>query len=67
MISVFKQMRRVGLAVVALGSIGVSGTAFAQNTAVGHDDHQHRNGQLQCQFGDQTPISCESRRSWSTP
>lgn len=35
MISVFKQMRRVGLAAVALGAIGVSGTAFAQNTASG--------------------------------
>jgi uncharacterized repeat protein (TIGR01451 family) len=30
MISVYKQMRRVGLAVVALGSIGMSGTAYAQ-------------------------------------
>ena len=30
MLSVFKQMRRVGLAVVALGSIGLSGTVFAQ-------------------------------------
>jgi len=35
MISVFKQMRRVGLAAVALGMIGLSGTAFAQNTASG--------------------------------
>jgi len=35
MTSVLKQMRRVGLAVVALGSIGLSGTAFAQNTASG--------------------------------
>ena len=30
MLSVLKQMRRVGLAVVALGSIAVSGTVFAQ-------------------------------------
>ena len=30
MLSVLKQMRRVGLAVVALGSIGVTGTAYAQ-------------------------------------
>src|SRR3982751_3421839 len=35
MISAFKQMRRVGLAAVALGLIGMSGTAFAQNTASG--------------------------------
>ncbi|MEO8062756.1 MAG: hypothetical protein ABI821_08400 [Pseudomonadota bacterium] len=35
MILVLKQMRRVGLAVVALGAIGLSGTAFAQNTASG--------------------------------
>lgn len=35
MIPVFKQMRRVGLAAVALGAIGLSGTAFAQNTASG--------------------------------
>jgi len=34
MISV-KQLRRVGLALVALGAIGLSGTAFAQNTASG--------------------------------
>jgi uncharacterized repeat protein (TIGR01451 family) len=32
---VLKQMRRVALAVVALGSIGVSGQAFAQNTQSG--------------------------------
>jgi uncharacterized repeat protein (TIGR01451 family) len=35
MILFIKQMRRVGLAVVALGTIGLSGTAFAQNTASG--------------------------------
>jgi uncharacterized repeat protein (TIGR01451 family) len=35
MISVFKQKWRVALAAVALGSIGLSGTAFAQNTASG--------------------------------
>jgi len=35
MTSVFKQMRRVALAAVVLGSIGLSGTAFAQNTASG--------------------------------
>ena len=35
MSSCFKQMRRVALAAVALGSIGMSGTAFAQNTASG--------------------------------
>ncbi|HET9473046.1 MAG TPA: hypothetical protein VFO82_04085 [Steroidobacteraceae bacterium] len=35
MLSVLKQMRRVGLAVVALGSIAVSGTVFAQNTPSG--------------------------------
>ncbi len=35
MFTVFKQMRRVGLAVVALGSIAVSGTVFAQNTPSG--------------------------------
>jgi uncharacterized repeat protein (TIGR01451 family) len=33
--SSIQQMRRVVLAAVALGSIGVSGTAFAQNTASG--------------------------------
>jgi uncharacterized repeat protein (TIGR01451 family) len=33
--SSFQQMRRVVLAAVALGSIGMSGTAFAQNTASG--------------------------------
>jgi hypothetical protein len=32
---VLKQMRRVALAVVALGSIGISGQAFAQNTQSG--------------------------------
>jgi hypothetical protein len=32
---VLKQMRRVALAVVALGSIGISGQAFAQNTLSG--------------------------------
>src|SRR4030095_9059599 len=31
----FQQVRRVGLAIVALGAIGMSGTAFAQNTASG--------------------------------
>jgi uncharacterized repeat protein (TIGR01451 family) len=31
----FQQIRRVALAVVALGAIGMSGTAFAQNTASG--------------------------------
>ncbi len=35
MISIFKQKWRVALAAVALGSIGLSGTAFAQNTASG--------------------------------
>src|SRR4051812_29235133 len=35
MFPVLKQMRRVGFAVVALGTIGLSGTAFAQNTASG--------------------------------
>jgi uncharacterized repeat protein (TIGR01451 family) len=35
MIPFLKQMRRAGLAVVALGTIGLSGTAFAQNTASG--------------------------------
>lgn len=35
MSTVLKQMRRVGLAVVALGSIGLSGQAFAQNTQSG--------------------------------
>ena len=35
MSSVFKQIRRACLAVVALGSIGISGQAFAQNTLSG--------------------------------
>src|SRR5215471_3322651 len=35
MIPVLKQMRRVGLVVVALGSIAASGTAFAQGTPSG--------------------------------
>jgi uncharacterized repeat protein (TIGR01451 family) len=35
MTSALKQMQRVGLAAVALGLIGMSGTAFAQNTASG--------------------------------
>jgi len=35
MISVFKHKWRVALAAVALGSIGLSGTAFAQNTQSG--------------------------------
>jgi hypothetical protein len=35
MISVFKHKWRVALATVALGSIGMSGAAFAQNTASG--------------------------------
>jgi len=38
MTSVLKQMRRVGLAVVALGSIGISGTAFAQVTGTPSGD-----------------------------
>jgi uncharacterized repeat protein (TIGR01451 family) len=33
--SSFQQMRRVAIAAVALGAIGMSGTAFAQNTASG--------------------------------
>ena len=35
MFTVLKQMRRVGLAVVALGSFAVSGTVFAQSTPSG--------------------------------
>jgi hypothetical protein len=35
MISISKQLRRVGLVAVALGSIGLSGQAFAQNTLSG--------------------------------
>jgi hypothetical protein len=35
MFNVHKQIRRVGLAVVAVGSIGFSGQAFAQNTPSG--------------------------------
>ena len=35
MLNVHKQMRRVGLAVVALGSIGLSGQAFADGTQSG--------------------------------
>ena len=31
----FQQLRRVALAAIALGAIGMSGTAFAQNTASG--------------------------------
>ena len=35
MFNVHKQMRRVGLAVVAVGSIGLSGQAFADGTPSG--------------------------------
>ena len=60
MISVFKQMRRVGLAVVALGSIGLSGTAFAQNTASGTSINNTATVNYTVNSIAQTPISASA-------
>jgi len=60
MTSVFKQMRRVGLAVVALGSIGLSGTAFAQNTASGTSINNTATVNYSVNSIAQTPISASA-------
>ncbi len=44
-----QQLRRVGLAVVALGPIGASPSAFAAGTDFGTDDYQYGQRQLQRQ------------------
>src|SRR4051812_7122710 len=60
MTSVLKQMRRVGLAVVALGSIGLSGTAFAQNTASGTSINNTATVNYTVNSIAQTPISASA-------
>ena len=59
MTSVLKQMRRVGLAVVALGSIGISGTAFAQVTGTPSGDTITNTATVNYTVGSvaQTPIN----------
>lgn len=59
MSSVLKQMRRVGLAVVALGSIGISGTAFAQVTGTPSGDTITNTATVNYTVGSvaQTPIN----------
>jgi len=60
MISVLKQMRRVALAAVALGSIGLSGTAFAQNTASGTSINNTATVNYSVNSIAQTPISASA-------
>jgi uncharacterized repeat protein (TIGR01451 family) len=60
MTSVLKQMRRVGLVVVALGSIGLSGTAFAQNTASGTSINNTATVNYTVNSIAQTPISASA-------
>jgi uncharacterized repeat protein (TIGR01451 family) len=62
MISVFKQMRRASLAVVALGSIGISGTAFAQVTGTPSGDTVSNTATVNYTVGTvaQTPITASA-------
>ena len=60
MTSVFKQMRRVALAAVVLGSIGLSGTAFAQNTASGTSINNTATVNYSVNSIAQTPISASA-------
>lgn len=62
MSSVLKQMRRVGLAVVALGSIGISGTAFAQVTGTPSGDTITNTATVNYTVGSvaQTPINASA-------
>jgi len=53
-------MRRVGLVVVALGSIGLSGTAFAQNTASGTSINNTATVNYTVNSIAQTPISASA-------
>lgn len=57
MLSVLKQMRRVGLAVVALGSIAVSGTVFAQSTPSGTSISNTATVNYTVNSVNQTPVS----------
>ncbi len=57
---VLKQMRRVALAVVALGSIGVSGQAFAQNTLSGTSISNTATVNYSVASVSQTPISAST-------
>ena len=57
---VLKQMRRVALAVVALGSIGVSGQAFAQTTLSGTSVSNTATGNYTVASVAQTPISAST-------
>jgi uncharacterized repeat protein (TIGR01451 family) len=63
MTSVLKQMRRVGLAVVALGSIGISGTAFAQVTGTPSGDTITNTATVNYTVGSvaQTPINATAQ------
>lgn len=60
MLSVLKQMRRVGLAVVALGSIAVSGTVFAQNTPSGTSISNTATVNYAVNSVNQTPVSAST-------
>ena len=60
MLSVLKQMRRVGLAVVALGSIAVSGTVFAQNTPSGTSISNTATVNYSVNSVNQTPVSAST-------
>jgi len=60
MLSVFKQIRRVGLAGVALGSIAVSGTVFAQNTPSGTSISNTATVTYAVNTVNQTPVSAST-------
>src|SRR4051812_26416104 len=60
MIPVLKQMRRVALAAVALGSIGLSGTAFAQNTQSGLSINNTATVNFTVNSFAQTPVSAST-------
>ena len=60
MLSVLKQMRRVGLAVVALGSIAASGPVFAQNTASGTPISNTATVNYSVNSVNQTPVSAST-------
>jgi hypothetical protein len=60
MFTVFKQMRRVGLAVVALGSFAVSGTVFAQNTPSGTSISNTATVTYSVNTVNQTPVSAST-------
>jgi uncharacterized repeat protein (TIGR01451 family) len=60
MLSVLKQIRRVGLAVVALGSIGVIGTAHAQGTPSGDTITNTATVNYSVNSVNQTPVSAST-------